>query len=203
MCSLKGPCSTKLTCCREGSQEDELVRRGLARVGAGASQPRNTVASNKTRSEDMPLYRLVDTDTEEVLKIRRMSHEAARHLNESVTESRQWIRGLSDDGVKPIKSLHQVLRSLDTEGFSDRSINIIEQYLDFEAKRRVGQREHFHRAKDNFRKVMREMSEADKRAVHAFIRTICGHSFHAGIQLGISGQLAMRELGDLGDAADE
>lgn len=47
----------------------------------------------------MLLYRLVNADTEEVLKIRRMSHETARHLNE----------GVEDEEVRPVRSLHQVL----------------------------------------------------------------------------------------------
>ena len=143
----------------------------------------------------MPLCRLVDTDTDGVLKIRRMSHEAVRHLNENVTEGRQWIQGLSDSGGQPLKSLHHVLRSLDTDGFSDWSINIIEQYLEFEAKQRVGHREHFHRAKDNLRKVMREMSEADRQAVHAFIRTVCGQSFHAGNTAGHHGAIGDERAG--------
>ena len=47
------------------------------------------------------------------------------------------------------------------------------------------------------------MSEVDKRVFHAFIRTICGQSFHAGSRLGISGQLVIRELAEMRLKSDD
>lgn len=151
----------------------------------------------------MPLYRLVNEDTEEVLKIRRMSHETARHLSEGVEEGREWRRGLSDEKVRPVRSLHQVLRGLDTEGFNSHSINVIERYLDQEASELSEGRRRYHSVRDRFRNVMKTVSPEQKQAIHAFISLQCSHSFRAGLRLGITEHIVAAELEEEEDPTEE
>ena len=150
----------------------------------------------------MPLYRLVDADTEDVLKIRRMSHETARHLNEGMEDGREWRRGLSDEKVRPVRSLHDVLRGLDTEGFNSHSINVIERYLDQEASELSEGRRRYHSVKERFRNGMKTVSPEQKQTIHAFISLQCSHSFRAGLRLGITEHTVAAEMGKAEDTAE-
>ena len=79
----------------------------------------------------MPYYRLVDQETGESVALRRMSHDAANLLNAELGDDQQWKRGLQHEKTSspPIGTLHQITRSLDTEGFNQHSLQVIERFL--------------------------------------------------------------------------
>lgn len=50
----------------------------------------------------MPYYRLIDTEAKEILMIRRMSHDTARHLNGTLDEGQEWKAGLDGGRGDPL-----------------------------------------------------------------------------------------------------
>ena len=60
-----------------------------------------------------------------------MSHDAANLLNAELGDDQQWKRGLQHEKTSspPIGTLHQITRSLDTEGFNQHSLQVIERFL--------------------------------------------------------------------------
>ena len=79
----------------------------------------------------MPYYRLVDQETHKSVSVRRMSHEVAALLNSELGDDQQWKRGLEDEGPSdsPVGTLNKITRSLDTEGFNQHSLQVIERFL--------------------------------------------------------------------------
>ena len=54
------------------------------------------------------------------------------HLDGTLDEGQEWKAGLDGGQGNPIKTLHHILRNLDTEGFNEHSLHVIERYLDRE-----------------------------------------------------------------------
>ena len=147
----------------------------------------------------MPNYRLVDKTTNKVLLIRKMSPEVAEYKNDELAEEglTQWLPGLGDSNTRQIRSLHQVLRSLDTEGFNEHSLHVIENYLDQEAKDKTHAVARYDVKKAEFVEVMRGLlDDRDRQAVNAFIAAQAALSFGAGIRLGLTGHLAGEAIED-------
>ena len=147
----------------------------------------------------MPYYRLVNRETGESVALRRMSHDAANLLNAELGDDQQWKRGLDAEGTSspPIGTLHQITRSLDTEGFNQHSLQVIERFLDRHSYILAKHRQAFRRLKERFSAFMGPCQESDRQMVGRFIAAQCGHSFEAGLRLGITGSLM-----DVGDAND-
>ena len=139
----------------------------------------------------MPLYRLVDKKTNKVLSVRRMGYETAEYFNKNeVEEGTEWLKGLGETvNYKPTRSLNKLMQDMDTEGFNSHSMNVIESFLDQEAKEKLRDRESYHTAREKYVDVVKDMSFEERRAISRFFKMQCAHSFHAGIQLGLTGRL--------------
>ena len=139
----------------------------------------------------MGKYRLQDIETREVKQIRDMSYEVANYLNEELLDegsTTRWIKGLGGDEKrsKDVRSLHNLLRNLDTEGFNEYSIHTIERYLDYHAKEKAFQREKYHQVKEEYKQSVFDLDYDTRKAISKFITMQCGHSFQAGLQLGMT-----------------
>ena len=147
----------------------------------------------------MPHYRLVDQETGESVALRRMSHDAANLLNAELGDDQQWKRGLQHEKTSspPIGTLHQITRSLDTEGFNQHSLQVIERFLNHHSFILAKHRQAFRRLKKRFAAFMRPCPENERQMVGRFIAAQCGHSFEAGLRLGMTGCLM-----DVDDAND-
>ena len=147
----------------------------------------------------MPYYRLVDQETGESVALRRMSHDAANLLNAELGDDQQWKRGLQHEKTSspPIGTLHQITRSLDTEGFNQHSLQVIERFLNHHSFILAKHRQAFRRLKKRFAAFMRPCPENERQMVGRFIAAQCSHSFEAGLRLGMTGRLM-----DVDDAND-
>ena len=154
----------------------------------------------------MPYYRLVDQFSRKSVSVRRMSHEVAALLNTQLGElgdDQQWKRGLEDEGPSdsPVGTLNKITRSLDTEGFNQHSLQVIERFLNHHSFILEKKRRTFRQLKKRFAEFMRHCPENDRRMVGRFIAAQCGHSFEAGLRLGLTGRLM--DVGDPDDGVED
>ena len=128
-----------------------------------------------------------------------MSHDAANLLNAELGDDQQWKRGLQHEKTSspPIGTLHQITRSLDTEGFNQHSLQVIERFLNHHSFILAKHRQAFRRLKKRFAAFMRPCPENERQMVGRFIAAQCSHSFEAGLRLGMTGRLM-----DVDDAND-
>ena len=138
----------------------------------------------------MPLYRLIDTETQETVKFRTMDHEAAHVLNAELGdagESQRWVRGLNQTGYKPrTKSLTGILRSLDTEGFNEHSVNVVEKWLRQRGKDSRRDNESLSVLRKAFTKIVKPLVAEDRKTVGRFIGKQAARMFEAGVNIGMS-----------------
>ena len=151
----------------------------------------------------MPYYRLVDQETLKPVSVRRMSHEVAALLNSELGNDQQWKRGMEDEGSSDsaVGTLNKITRSLDTEGFSQHSLQVIERFLNHHSFILEKKRRTFRQLKKRFAEFMRHCPENDRRMVGRFIAAQCGHSFEAGLRLGLTGRLM--DVGDPDDGVED
>ena len=137
----------------------------------------------------MPLYRLLNADTEEALRIRGMSR------GPRVTSTMaQKTAGNGGWALLTTMSVREGAARSGHRGLHHHSMQVIERYLDQEAGQLVRERSRCHSIKDKFRNVMSILSPEWKQAIHAFITSQYSHSFRAGLRLGINEHIVAGEL---------
>ena len=151
----------------------------------------------------MPWYRKVDTTTGETTGVRHMSYEVARLMNEQETDGVQWQIGLSPGGKPAVGSIVHLFRGLDTEGFNEHSVNVIQQWLDQGVKSKAREREAYHKIRDQFAAFMTDQPIEIRNMVGRFIAKQCGASFKAGLHAGVSAALITGSGFDGLDLTDE
>lgn len=144
----------------------------------------------------MANYTLINPETQEILKVRKMDREVAEILNEERMDGFVWKRGLTrKEGVGPRpKSIAPLLRFLDIEGFNEHTMNNINRFLAQEAKDLARGRERRKEAQSQWSAFMREQSPEIRKMAGRFISMECGNSFAQGIRVGLGHRL-MREEG--------
>lgn len=146
----------------------------------------------------MPLYRLEEIKTKKVRRVRRMSHEVARALNDELAtleDGTRWRRGIQDDKEhKQVNNLAPVFRFLDLEGFGDHHVQEINRFLKREAVEVTKRERSFEAIYKRFRDTVRFLPEEDRKAVGKFISSQCGRSFAAGLRLGMAAAMTAGAL---------
>ena len=136
----------------------------------------------------MPYYHLRD-EQGEIKALRQMDHEVAHLLNKELTDGSKWYRGLAEPNKKSVKSLVQILRGLDTEGFNEHSTNVIDSWLDNVHKDTAKRSKKFKSIKKAYIESTKHLPPKDRQAIGAFIGAEAGRSFYAGLMLGLSGRV--------------
>ena len=143
----------------------------------------------------MPYFRLADNETGDVKEVRRMDKSVASKLNETAENGHRWRMGLEVNGSpNPIRSITQLTRLLDTEGFGEWHLNAIQRHLDYEANAAVRQRDQFDKLRERFKEVCAPLPEADRKVIGKFIAKQHGHAFTTGLRLGLTGGIAADAL---------
>ena len=144
----------------------------------------------------MALYRLVNTNTNEILKIQRMGHDAAKYFNQHTPENQEWRKGLDKETHRPVLSLVQIFRTLDVEGLTDNQLNTIKRWARHNRQQATILQEKIQRQEAKFSAVMKNLTDAERQSVGKFISIRAKESFEAGLRLGLAGRLLHDELED-------
>ena len=136
----------------------------------------------------MPYYHLKD-EQGNIKALRKMDHEIADIMNNELTDGSKWFRGLGDDSVKNVRSATQILRGLNTEGFNEHSMNVVNNWIATIHKDNVKRMERYKKIKDEYRASVKNLSSKDRQAIGKFLGAETGRSFYAGIMLGLSGRV--------------
>lgn len=146
----------------------------------------------------MAFYRLQHKDGR-VNKVRRMTDEVARALNSELdADEWQWCKGLDDDSHQELRSVTPLLRSLDTEGFDEHSLNMITRYLRKKAKLQAKEQKSYDATLEQYRTFMRTQPPEVRQLVGRFMTEQCKRSFNTGLVLGLSGKATRDALDDEG-----
>ena len=139
----------------------------------------------------MSYYQLKNPTTGEVKSLRRMDRVSAHFLNKERDDDFKWQPGLDnmESSLPPGgKSITPLLRLLDTEGFSEHHVNIIDRWM---RKRKTSRRERS-RALENltkrFAEFMREQPRSVRKMVGRFMGAHHAQVFEAGLSIGLSGR---------------
>ena len=144
----------------------------------------------------MPMYRLTDDNDLEVHAVRRISHQVANSLTEARGDGLVWKQGLDPSHQKPVRSLHQIVRSLDTEGFDEHAMNVVNRFMHHRVNHIKRSQDHYEKARKLFAEFMSQHTVEDRKVVGRFMSAQCGRSFEAGLRLGMTGHYAEHALSE-------
>ena len=136
----------------------------------------------------MALYRLENTETGEVKRLQQLDRDSVKLMESEPPWV--WKRGLPKNvGKSAVGSLHQVLRVLDCEGFTDFTLHQIHKFTLRNEKQTAAQHEARLETKRKFSELMREQPLAHRKTVSDFISSQCTISLLAGLKMGLSAGL--------------